>query len=38
MTPGVLAVAVIKSTNAVVEVPVASAHRLDEGDGDLSAD
>jgi molybdopterin-binding protein len=38
LQPGVLAVAVIKSTNVVVEVPVTSAHRLDDGDGGPSAD
>ena len=39
LKPGVLAVAVIKATNVVVEVPVAAGHRLDgDGDGDSSAD
>ena len=33
LKPGVLAVAVIKSTNVVVEVPATAVHRLDDEDG-----
>jgi molybdopterin-binding protein len=35
LAPGVLAVAVIKSTNVVVEIPAAAIHRLG-GEGDDS--
>jgi molybdopterin-binding protein len=37
LTPGALAVAMIKSTNVVVEVPMTPVHRPDE-DGDPSAE
>jgi len=37
LTPGVLAVAVIKSTNVVVEVPLTPDHRPDDEDSDAPA-
>jgi hypothetical protein len=38
LTPGVLPVPVIKSTSVVVEVPATAVHRIDELDGDWSAE